>query len=139
MLILDTNVLSALMRDPHDDQVRLWLDRQSRQIVWTTSITVMELRHGIELLAEGWKRTALEQAMDRLISEKLNGRVASLDQVAAETTGRLLATRQRAGRGIEIRDTMIAGIALAAHATLATRNTRHFADLAVPVVNPWDA
>ncbi|HEY3848451.1 MAG TPA: type II toxin-antitoxin system VapC family toxin [Acetobacteraceae bacterium] len=137
MIILDTNVLSALMQAVPARQVLEWLDLQPRLSVWTSAITVMELRHGIELLAHGRNKRRLEQAMELLVVEKLGTRVASFDAAAAEQAASLMAIRQRAGRPGELRDTMIAGIVLANHSTLATRNTRHFADLAVPVKNPW--
>lgn len=77
--------------------------------------------------------------MEQLVSQSFGGRIAPFDAAAANSAAQLMADRQRAGRPGELRDTMIAGIALAHHATLATRNTRHFADLTVPVVNPWKA
>jgi predicted nucleic acid-binding protein len=138
MIVLDTNVLSALMQDAPAERVAAWLDQQPRLSVWTSAVTIMELRHGIELLAPGRNKRRLERSMERLVADKLEGRVAALDAAAAEHAARLMAARQRAGRPGELRDTMIAGIVLANHATLATRNTRHFADLPVPVVNPWE-
>lgn len=137
MIVLDTNVLSALMREPQAEQVLAWLDLQPRLSIWTSAITVMELRTGIDLLASGRNKRRLEQAMERLVVEKLGARIAAFDTAAAEQAATLMAARQRAGRPGELRDTMIAGIVLTNHATLATRNTRHFADLSVPVVNPW--
>jgi predicted nucleic acid-binding protein len=119
-------------------QVLAWLDLQPRLSIWTSAITVMELRHGIEVLAPGRNKLRLEQAMGRLFGEKLGTRIAAFDAAAAEQAGALMAARQRAGRPGELRDTMIAGIVLANRATLATRNTRHFSDLTVQVVNPWD-
>lgn len=76
--------------------------------------------------------------MEQLIGEKFGTRIAPFDTAAAEQAARLMAIRQRAGRPGELRDTMIAGVVLANHATLATRNMRHFADLSVLVVNPWE-
>jgi toxin FitB len=137
MIVLDTNVLSALMQQVPTGQVLAWLDVQPRHSIWTSAITVMELRHGIEVLAPGRNRRRLEQAMERLFGEKLGTRIAAFDTAAAEQAATLMAVRHRAGRPGELRDTMIAGIVLANHATLATRNTRHFADLSVQVVNPW--
>ena len=76
---------------------------------------------------------------ERTINEKLEQRVLPFDQAAAEEAATLMTVRRRSGRTVELRDTMIAGIALAQRATLATRNVRHFDDLRVLVVNPWDA
>jgi predicted nucleic acid-binding protein len=98
---------------------------------------VFEIRSGIEILPDSRRRSLLETEFERLIEEDIGRRVISFDTAAAEQAATLLTVRQRAGRPGELRDTMIAGIVLANHATLATRNTRHFADLPVPMVNPW--
>jgi hypothetical protein len=84
----------------------------------------------------GKRRTLLVQAFEAMI-EKLGGRVASFDDAAAREAGDLMASRHKKGRPIDPRDTMIAGIVLAHHATLATRHTAHFEDIAAAVVNPW--
>lgn len=139
MIILDTNVLSALMRTTPDAPVVAWLDRQPAESVWITSITVFEVRFGLALLAQGRRRRALETAFARLVDDDLENRVLDFDVAAATSAPSLAAGRQRAGRPADLRDTQIAGIALARHATIATRNVRHFADLKVPVVDPWTA
>jgi predicted nucleic acid-binding protein len=139
VIILDTNVLSSLMRTRPDAPVVNWLDRQPAESVWITSITVFETRLGIALLPQGRRRRALEAAFTRLLEDDLENRVLDFDMAAAASAASLAAERQRAGRPADMRDTQIAGIALARHATLATRNLRHFADLKVPVVDPWTA
>ena len=139
MIILDTNVLSALMRKPPDAAVVDWLDRQPAESVWITSITLLEARIGLALLPDGRRRAALESAFARLLGEDLENRVLDFDAGAAIEAGELAARRQRAGIPVDIRGTQIAGIAIARRATLATRNTRHFADLAINVVDPWRA
>ena len=139
MIILDTNVLSALMRTRPNAEVAAWLDRQPAQSVWITAITVFEARFGIALLASGRRREAIEKAFTRVLLEDLEGRILDFDQASAERAAALAAERQRAGRPVDFRDTQIAGITLARNATLATRNTRHFADLSVPIINPWES
>ena len=139
MIILDTNVLSALMRKAPDAAVIAWLDRQPAESIWITSITLFEARLGLALLPEGKRRTALVSALARLLEEDLENRVLDFDTGAALEAAELAARRQRAGRPVGIRDTQIAGIALARRATLATRNTRHFMDLKISVVDPWQA
>jgi hypothetical protein len=126
------------MQEPVHPVVVRWLDRQPRISIWITAITLMELRHGIECLAAGRRRSRLLRSLERLIAEKLEHRIVALDAAAANATALLMAQRRRAGRPGELRDAMIAGIAMACHATVATRNLRHFADLPTPVVNPWD-
>ena len=139
MIILDTNVLSALMRTTPDAPVVAWLDRQPADSVWITSITVFESRLGLALLPQSKRRRALEAAFARLLEDDLENRVLDFDAAAATSAASLAADRQKAGRPVDLRDTQIAGIALARHATLATRKVRHFADLKVPVVDPWTA
>jgi predicted nucleic acid-binding protein len=139
MIILDTDVLSAIMSPRPIHPVVAWLDRQARMSVWTTAITVMEVRFGIALLPRSARQDALQAAFERLLAEKIESRIAPFDTSAAEQTALLMAERRRSGRTIEVHDSMIAGITIARHAILATRNTRHFAHLAVAVVDPWTA
>lgn len=139
MILLDTNVLSALMLRQPDPSVVTWLDAQPAESIWTTSITVFEIQTGLELLKAGRRRTHLEKAFEQLLSEELDGRVQSFDRAAALAAGTLAAARQRAGLSMEVRDVEIAGIALARRATLATRNVRHFTDLGVDLADPWES
>jgi predicted nucleic acid-binding protein len=139
MIILDTNVLSALMLAQPVAAVLKWLDRQPESSIWTTSITLMELRAGVESLPAGRRRDQLAQELEVVLREEIGGRYVSFDVPAAEQAAMLMGKRKPKGRPGEIRDTMVAGIALASRATLATRNTDHFADLSVPVINPWKA
>ena len=139
MIVIDTNVLSALMREVPVRPVVEWLDRQAAESIWITSITLFEARLGLALLPKGRRRKALEAAFDKLLVEDLEGRVLDFDQPAAEAAAQLAAGRQRAGHTIDMRDTQIAGIVIARRAELATRNIRHFSDLNVDVINPWDA
>jgi toxin FitB len=139
MIILDTNVLSALMRTAPEALVVAWLDRQPAESVWITSITLFEARLGLALLPSGRRRRTLEAAFARLLKEDLENRVLDFDSAAATDAATIAAERQKAGRPVDMRDTQIAGIALARRATLATRNVRHFRDLKVPIVNPWVA
>lgn len=138
MIVLDTNVLSALMRDVPDTPVVEWLDAQPAESVWITSLTLFETRWGLKSLPAGKRRKALESNFDALLLEDLEGRVLDFDTAAADAAAGLAAARQRAGRPVDVRDTLIAGIVTARRATLATRNVKHYADLSVPVVNPWD-
>lgn len=138
MIIIDTNVLSALMRAEPDAAVVQWLDEQPAESIWITSITLFETRLGLALLPKGRRRQSLELAFNRLLEEDLENRVLDFDSSAATEAAALAATRQRSGRPVDMRDTQIAGIALSRRATLATRNVRHFADLRVALINPWD-
>jgi predicted nucleic acid-binding protein len=139
VIILDTNVLSTLMQRAPDAAVVAWLDGQPAESVWITSITLFEARLGLALLPAGRRRQTLQSAFTQLLESDLENRVLDFDTAAATEAATLAAERQRRGRPVDMRDTQIAGIALARRATLATRNVRHFADLKVPVIDPWAA
>jgi predicted nucleic acid-binding protein len=139
MIILDTNVLSALMRTVPETLVVAWLDHQPAESVWVTSITLFEARLGLGLLPSGRRRQTLETAFARLLKEDLENRVLDFDGAAAIEAASLAAAGQKNGRPVDMRDTQIAGIAIARRATLATRNVRHFADLKISIVDPWAA
>jgi toxin FitB len=137
VILLDTNVLSGLMQRVPDQQLVEWLDDQPVESIWTTAITVFEVRIGLELLAPGGRRRELEQAFDKLLAEHLEGRIQIFDQTAAIAAGTIAAARQPTGRTLEIRDLQIAGIATARRASIATRNVRHFEGLGLDVIDPW--
>jgi predicted nucleic acid-binding protein len=139
LLILDTNVISELMRTVPDRSVVTWLDNQLRSSVWITSITVMELHQGIQALPPGRRRTALDVELALVISEKIENRIASFDDASAKATASITTERRRRGRPSDLRDSMIAGMAIATGASLATRNTRHFNDLSITLIDPWTA
>jgi hypothetical protein len=137
VIVLDTNVLSVLMHDVPDPAVVAWLDDQSIESVWTTTITTFEVRLGLEVMPEGRRRARFEAAFERLVAEDLQDRVLAFDREAANAAARLAAIRRRSGRPVEIRDSQIAGIVAMRRATLATRNVRDFEGVDLRVVNPW--
>ncbi len=137
MVILDTNVLSALMQSPAEPQVVAWLDDQPAESIWITSITLFEARYGLAWMAAGQRTSMLQERFEQFLQDDLENRVLLFDANAAAEAARLAADRKTDGRPVDMRDTFIAGIALARRATLATRNLKHFADLSVPVVSPW--
>lgn len=139
MILLDTNVLSALMQRQADPIVVEWLDALPPESIWTTSVTVFEVRFGLEILASGRRLRLLEAAFASSLAEDFEGRVLPFDANAAQAAGRLAAERRRAGRTVEIRDIQIAGIATARRATVATRNVRHFEGLGLSLIDPWSA
>jgi predicted nucleic acid-binding protein len=137
VIILDTNVLSALMRREADPVVVAWLDAQPPESIWTTAITVFEIRFGLEVLAKGRKRKALDEAFVSALDEDFDGRVLAFDRPAADAAAAIAARRRQAGRPVEIRDVQIAGIAAARKARLATRNIRHFEGTGITLIDPW--
>lgn len=137
MIILDTNVLSALMQANADPAVVAWLDDQPAAAIWLTSITIFEARYGLALIPDGRKKLSLQERFEALLRDDFKQQVLTFDSAAADQATLLSAQRKVVGRPVDMRDTFIAGIAQARRATLATRNVRHFDDLNVAVVNPW--
>lgn len=137
MIILDTNVLSVLMESYVDSEVVDWLNNQPAESIWTTTITVFEVRLGLDLLPRGRRRNRIEAAFERVLSDDVQRRVLTFDYAAAHAAGAFAAQRRRSGRPVEIRDMQIAGIASIRRATLATRNVRDFEGLGLNIVNPW--
>jgi predicted nucleic acid-binding protein len=138
MIILDTNVVSACMRPSKNNPVIAWLDAQPPEMLWTTTITLFELRYGIENLGqEDAFRADLETAWEEIGSVIFENRILPFDMRAARTAAELAASRRRKRRAVGFRDTFIAGIALSRNATLATRNLKDFKDAGVPLVDPW--
>jgi predicted nucleic acid-binding protein len=137
MIILDTDILSAVMRQ--DQPVIKWLNSQSLDDLNITAITLFEVRSGIERLDAGHKRSTLELALERAVVEIFDHRVLPFDEISARAASDLFGTRRRAGIVTGTADTQIAGIALVRNATLATHNTRHFSDANIPLIDPWKA
>jgi len=138
MIVLDTNIISALMRKEPEKPVVSWLDTQPAASVWITAITVMEIRFGLQTMPSGRRQNALLRSFELMLKNMIEGRIASFDAEAGIQAAQLMAQRKRAGRPAEVRDTMIAGIVLANRASLVTRNTQHFQDLPLTVINPWE-
>src|ERR1700693_3482824 len=103
MIILDSDVLSEAMRA--SDVVASWLDRQPRISIWTTAITVFEIRCGLLFMPSGRRRAEREEALARLIGDKLENRILAFDETAAEEAAVLMARRRSTGRPVESRDT----------------------------------
>src|ERR1700758_2047048 len=120
MILVDTNVLPPMMRVAVEPAVERWFDGQPPESVWTTTITVFEIRFGLALLAPGHRRDRLHDAFDIAIDDVLGGRVLPFDRTAADTAAAIAAKQRQIGRPVEIRDLQIAGIAAARKATLAT-------------------
>jgi toxin FitB len=136
MIILDSNVVSEIMRPQPEARVIAWLDRQPRLSIWVTTVTIFEVRFGLLTMPAGKRRETYSQAFESILS-RIDQRIASFDFEAAEHASDLMASRKSKGILRESRDTMIAGIVLAHHAALATRNIRDFEDISATVIDPW--
>jgi predicted nucleic acid-binding protein len=137
MIVLDTDVASGLMRPVRDARLVSWFDKCPPESMWLTSVTVFELRFGVESLPAGRRRDELDRAVSRSLADDFDGRVLPLDEAAAAIAASIAVSRKLRGRPIEIRDTLIAGIVLSRRAELATHNVRHFQDLDVSIVDPF--
>lgn len=114
------------------------LDRQAWESIWMTAITVFEIRLGLSSLVKGRRRVNLVEAFQQTLEHVLEGRILPFDEHAALAAWELAAGRRRRGITVDMRDTQIAGIAIANRSAISTRDTKDFQDLAVPVINPWE-
>ncbi|MBV8210413.1 MAG: type II toxin-antitoxin system VapC family toxin [Burkholderiaceae bacterium] len=139
MIILDTNVLSEVLRSTPDRRVLAWLKEQSPPSLFTTTVTRGEILYGIRLLPDGKRRRALWDAARAIFNEDFAERVLSFDNDAADAYAEVGASRRAAGRPISQFDAMIAGVARSRGASLATRNAKDFESCGIDVVDPWSA
>jgi len=137
MIVLDTNVLSELMRRRPAEHVVRWVDGQDASGLAITAVTVAELLYGIARLADGARKTELAAAVDALVREDFAERVLPFDVPAAEHYADLVAERDRHGRSISTADGQIAAICRCHDARLATRNVRDFSEVGIELVDPW--
>ena len=137
--LLDTNVLSEVLRPLPDANVAAWLKRQAKDFLFLSVVTMRELRKGDTLLPQSTRRAQLEQSIGVLVPSWFAGRILPVTQAIAESWGVLDGQRQLAGRPLGVADGMIAATALEHGLTLVTRNVKDFAGLGVTILNPWDA
>ena len=134
MIVLDTNVVSELMKPEPDRRVQAWLSRREGDLLCLNAVTVSEIVFGLERLPPGRRRSDLRSRFD-VFAEALT--VLPMDEAAAREAGRFRALREREGLADQPSDMMIAGIASVAGADLATRNVPDFEALPIVVLNPW--
>ena len=139
MIVLDTNVVSELMRKEPDRNVLAWVDQCPADLVFLTAITVAELLYGIARLPEGARRDLLTTKTRELFGGEFSGRILAFTGSAAVDYAKIVAARERRGRPIGMADAQIAAICLLHGAELLTRNVKDFADTDVRVFNPWQA
>lgn len=137
MILLDTNILSELMRAVPEKGVEQWLADQPDASVFISAITEAELRYGVALLPAGKRRSALAAVIEDMLGEDFTGRILPFDSAAAVAFAEIAATRRQAGRPIAQADAQIAAIARSRGAALATRNVPDFEGCGIDVVNPW--
>lgn len=138
MTILDTNVLSELMKPTPSPRVMAWVAKQPATELFTTSITEAEIFYGLELLTKGKRREGLLAAAEAMFAEDLAGRVFGFDSDAARAFSKIAAHRRALGRPISHADAQIAAITQVRGAKLATRNVADFEDCGLDAVDPWN-
>lgn len=136
--LIDTNVLSELMRDKPDTQVLAWFSKQTPSQLHTSAITKAEILTGVAFLPTGKRREGMALAASQIFNEDFLGRCIDFGGMAVEHYALVKVQRQLAGRPIDIPDAQIAAIALAANLSLVTRNTKDFEGIdGLEVINPW--
>ena len=138
MIVLDTNVVSELMKPAPADAVVRWIAKQPTTTLYTTSVTQAEILHGLMLLPAGKRRAALETTVEAMFDEDFAGRVLPFGSEAARAYAQIAVQRRRSGRPISQFDAQIAAIARSTRAPVATRNVDDYEGCGIKVVNPWD-
>ena len=139
MVVLDTNVVSEMMRDSPSPEVLNWLDGRPTSELFVTAVTEAEVRTGIVLLPEGRRRRGLAEAAEHAFGSLFAGRVLPFDSGAARSYAEIAAARRAAGRSLPQADGQIAAIARSHGMAVATRNVRDFEDMRIDLFNPWAA
>jgi toxin FitB len=137
MIILDTNVLSELMRSKPNDDVLQWIRTHKSTTLFITALTQAEILYGLELLPEGKRRIALQEEARSMFSLDFAGRILPFNSHAAQQFSAIAANRKKIGRPISQIDAQIAGIVMAHGSILATRNVSDFEECGIIIVNPW--
>jgi hypothetical protein len=139
MIIIDTNVISELLRPTPEPAVEAWLGEQDGLSIYLTAISEAELRYGVAIMTSGKRRDGLGNAIDRILRDDMAGRILPFDSAAARAYADIAANRRSAGKPISQADCQIAAIARAHNAPLATRYTFDFEGCGIDLINPWIA
>jgi len=139
MILLDTNVISEMMRPQPEEVALAWIARQLSRDIYTTSITKAEIFYGIALLPDGRRKRSLVFDAQRMFIEDFGGRILPFDEDAATHFAEIAAGRRRAGAPLDVPDMQIAAIASVNGAAVATRNVADFEGCGVAIINPWVA
>jgi predicted nucleic acid-binding protein len=139
LIVLDTNVVSELLRPVPDARTLQWVDAQSADALWLCSVVTAELLYGVARLPDGRRKQQLAQAMQTIIHEDFDLRVLPFDLEASLVYADIVARQENLGQSVSMADAQIAATCLRHDATLATRNVRDFGGLGVTLINPWIA
>lgn len=137
MIVLDTNVVSELMRPVPDPAVVQWVDRQMASDCYLTAVTLAELLYGVGRLPDGRRKVAIAEQIEEMVRDDFEQRILAFDETAAAHYADIVVNRDRLGRPVRMADAQIAAICRSHDAVLATRNVADFADTGVSITNPW--
>ena len=138
MILIDTNVVSELMRATPEASVVQWMNRQPPTFVHLSSVSMAEITYGIRILPEGRRRYDLQHRFERFVTTAFSERLLDFDRAAALDYGEIMASRRQTGRPMNVVDGQIAAVARARGCALATRNITDFEDCGLELINPWD-
>lgn len=138
MILLDTNIISEMMKASPSTKVMVWIDQQEVAQLFVSTITIAEISYGINALPEGARRRSLETAFDMTINKAFTNRVLSFDEEASHLYGKLMAHRKTLGKPLNVLDGQIAAIAVSHKASVATRNIDDFKECGLHLINPFD-
>lgn len=137
MIVIDTNVLSELLKREPDQNVKSWMSRQPMTSVFTTTVTQAEILYGVTLLPDGKRKNKMMEAVQTLFSKRFMGRILPFDIEAAVDYAEIASLRRASGIPISQFDAQIAAITRTRGASLVTRNSDDFRDCGIKVINPW--
>ena len=137
VIILDTNIVSELLRPAPESRVEAWLAAQDGAQVYLTTISEAELRYGVAIMADGKRREALAEAVEGMLRDDFRERILPFDSPAAKAYATIAAAQRAAGRPISPFDCQIAAIARTRGATIATRNAEDFEGCGIEIIDPW--
>lgn len=138
MILLDTNIISEMMKKNPTNKVITWIDRQEVTELFISTITIAEIAYGINALPKGVRRRSIEEAFFKTIDGAFKHRILSFDEAAAHIYGKIMGMRKSLGKPLSVLDGQIAAIALTQEATVATRNIRDFSDCELSLINPFE-
>lgn len=139
MILLDTNVISELMRPVPEAAVVAWLNSQDASRLALSTISIAEISYGVQCLQDSLRRRLLSERFDQLLRRGFAYRILDFDQSAARIYGEIMAHRRAIGRPVSVLDAQIAAIARTHHLAIATRNTSDFEETGLELINPWAA
>jgi hypothetical protein len=138
MILLDTNIISEMMKPIPDPNVIQWIDRQEVTQLFVSTITIAEISYGLNVLPEGNRKALLEKAFNKALLEAFTTRILAFDESAAHCYGKIMGHRKNLGQPLGVPDGQIAAIAFSHGAAIATRNIRDFKNCDLHLINPFE-